>query len=401
VAERPSHKALRHHKCMRDRLPEVCALQLAEALAVHLDECRWAGADPYDGLASPLATHLWPGPWRLRQVFVQCVRRSPVNLRGLLRIDPRQMAAATGLAATASARLAADPVWQARRDWLARRTAERQIEHGCSTGLWGYEFDVQTRWGFYAAGSPNIVATSFAAHGCLEGGALDDERATWLGRALLDQLWRGQYFAYTPTTSVLIHNANLLGAALAARLAELTGLAAELRHELRDAAAFAVATAARFQRPDGSWPYGQGRGLGWVDGYHTAYSLLSLDEVCARGIAEDVGRAALERGARFYFAQLFDGTRPVYFAGRHNGPSDVNNVATGLRAAVWGARRGSVPPAFPAGVLRFLYDQFWHNGRYFKASATRWRPTARMDYPRWAGAPALDALTFLAIGSAA
>jgi hypothetical protein len=305
------------------------------------------------------------------------------------------MAAATGLAATASARLTADPNWRARCAWLARATAERQGDHGRLRGLWGYEFDVQTRWGFYGADSPNIVATSFAAHGSLDGEALAGERVKWLGQGLLEQFWRGHYFAYTPSSNVLIHNASLLGAALAARLSELPDLEAGLGKELREAAGIAASTAVELQRPDGSWPYGEGQGLEWVDGYHTAYSLLGLDAVCVRGLADDRG-VALEKGARFYFDRMFDGEVPRFYAGHPGGPKDVNNVATALRAAVWAAKRGSVAPGFPARVFGYLRRRYWNRQGYFMAGAERLRPTARLDYPRWAGAPALDALTALA-----
>jgi hypothetical protein len=374
---------------------ESTALQLAKTLADRLDESGWNGVDPYDGLASPLARLLPGGHWRLRQAFIQGVRRSPVNLRTLLGIRPRTMAAATGLGASASARLATDPLWRARRDLLARRTAECQIDAGSFRGLWGYEFDVQTRWGFYAAGSPNIVATSFAAHGCLDGKSAEDERLAWLARGLLRHLWRGRYFAYTPGSDVLIHNANLLGAALAARLSQAPSLEAELCEALEKAAALAVRTAVEHQREDGSWPYGEGVRLGWVDGFHTAYSLLGLDQVLSRGIGGE-GRFALERGAGFYFRSLFDGAKPVFYAGRTDGPSDINNVATGLRAAVWGARRGIVSPTFPADVLDHVRTRYWHERGYFKAASRRLRPASRLNYPRWAGAPALDALTAFA-----
>lgn len=100
------------------------------------------------------------------------------------------MAAATGLASTASARLASDPHWRARRDRLARMTIECQMRDGRYRGLWGYGFDVQTRWGSYGAADPNVVATSFAAHGCPDARALDEDRTTWLARGLLRNLWR-------------------------------------------------------------------------------------------------------------------------------------------------------------------------------------------------------------------
>jgi hypothetical protein len=370
------------------------ARHLAAALVVRQERRQWSGADPYDGLASPLASVL--AGRRPRQALIQAVRRSPVNLRPLLGIGPRRMAAATGLAASAASRLAAEPFWAERRDQLGGLTAARQLGQGPARGLWGYEFDVQTRWAAYEAGSANAIATVMAARGCLDAGSLDPERQGLLARALLRCLWRGTHFAYTPDSDVLIHNANLLVASLAARLAGDGATEASLRASLRRAAAAAVATALAAQRPDGSWPYGEGRRLGWVDGYHTAYSLLALDDAVALlgGASED--HAALERGARFYFGRLFDGAVPRFLAGPRAGPSDVNNVATGLRAAVWGASRGHVAGEFPRQVLTVLKGLWDPRGGYFRASASRRRPTARLDYPRWGAAPALDALTALA-----
>jgi hypothetical protein len=373
------------------------ALRIASALAERLDRDGWRGVDPYDGLASPLARGVPQGMPLLRRAFLQSVRRSPIDLRRVLRIGRRRMAAATGLAATASARLASDPRWRARQDRLAQMTVERQMGDGPFRGLWGYEFDVQMRWGAYGAGTPNIVATSFAAHGCLDARALDQDRTTSVARGLLRNLWRNAYFAYSPGSAVLIHNANLLGAALAARLAASPALDGELGDDLRGAVDAAVATALRWQRDDGSWPYGEGRSLGWVDGYHTAYILLSLDSICSLGVIDDSARRALDRCARFYFNRMFHGSRPRHYASHRIEPSDSNNAATGLRAAVWGAEKGYVTSALPARVFRFLMTRFWDREQYFRVSGNRWRPAARLNCPRWAAAPALDALTALAV----
>src|SRR5689334_6982078 len=64
--------------------------QLAEQATTKLLRwCRgesWMGYDPYDGLNSPVA-RLWPMRNRLaRTALTQVVKRSPVNLRPLLRI---------------------------------------------------------------------------------------------------------------------------------------------------------------------------------------------------------------------------------------------------------------------------------------------------------------------------
>jgi hypothetical protein len=304
------------------------------------------------------------------------------------------MAMTTGLAASATARMIPGSLWAEPSRRLARWTADRQIADGCWRGLWGYEFDVQTRWAFYAAGSPNMVATVFAADGCLDAGLLQGERLTWLAEGLLGTFYRGSHFAYTASSHVLIHNANLLGASLAARLATNALLAPSLRARLRQAAQAATEVSLDRQRRDGSWPYGEAPRLGWVDGFHTAYVLLRLDQVSQR-MGLDVG-VALDKGTSFYFERLFAGVVPLYYQAPRRGAGDINNVATGLRAAVWAASSGRVSTEFPHEVFRHLRDAFWDHKGYFRAGTSRWKPAARIDYPRWGGAPALDALTALA-----
>src|SRR5688500_921740 len=69
--------------------PRTAALEL-------LDYCRandWAGHDPYDALNSelfkalPLLDSRWP-----RLVLTQLLKRSPINLRGFLRVPETQNA---------------------------------------------------------------------------------------------------------------------------------------------------------------------------------------------------------------------------------------------------------------------------------------------------------------------
>lgn len=365
------------------------ATQLAGELCADMERREWGGVDPYDGLSSPFARLL--RVTMARQMLQQTVRRSPIDLRPLLRITPRRMAVTTGLAASAAARLVADPFWRDQLDRLGRWTEQGQIATGPFQGLWGYEFDVQTRWGFYAAGTPNIVATSFAAHGCLDAQALGRPQLRRLGHGLLHHLWRDRFFAYTPGSSVLIHNANLLGAALAARLSGIEQLDNPLCRDLERAATDAVRTTVAFQRTDGSWPYGEGHRLGWIDGFHTAYTLLSLGNLVQ--LAGNDTEEALERGARFYFNHLFRDGVPLYYPDRIGGRSDVNNVATGLRAAVWGAQRGDAPDHLPARVFAYLRAAFWDPAGYFRTTAHRQRSGHCLNYPRWGAAPALDALS--------
>src|SRR5947208_3350284 len=71
-------------------------------------------------------------------------------------------------------------------------------------------------------------------------------------------------FASCAGSATPIHNSSMLLAAAAARVGDGKAVATAAR-----AVAFTIAR----QRPDGSWPYGEGPGLDWVDGFHTAYIL--------------------------------------------------------------------------------------------------------------------------------
>ena len=81
------------------------------------------------------------------------------------------------------------------------------------------------------------------------------------------------YFAYHPGRPVNIHNANLLGA----WLVDVAGPGPRARERVERAVERTLAA----QRPDGSWPYGEGGNLGWADSFHSGYVLICLDRLRA------------------------------------------------------------------------------------------------------------------------
>ena len=211
---------------------------------------------------------------------------------------------------------------------------------------WGYPFDVQTRWSFYPAGSPNVVVTSFAVQGLLDGAAGSDQahlraRATAAAQWVLDELWvePGGFFAYHPTAEVNIHNANLLGA-----LCVHLGLGDDPL--ARDRVRRAVERTVAAQAPDGGFPYGEGPGLEWRDSFHTGFVLRCLMEMDSVDPAID---GAVRRGAASYL-QFFDAAgRAKLWADREH-PEDAHSAGTGLSTLALLCRRGVVDPAILARV---------------------------------------------------
>lgn len=362
----------------------------------------WIGYDPYDALLSPLARPLTLGSALGRRVLVQAVKTSPLNLRPALGIRPAPSAKAYALAASAYARLAA-----AQDDAAARAQARRWLgwlrAHHAGDGAgpaWGYPFDVQTRFFAYAAGTPNTIATSFAAQALLDGGELLGEEhwtelgrgaAHWLLARTLDARPGRPHFRYLPAEDALVHNANALACAALARAGRLAQ-----DDELLEPAAAALATTLAAERPDGSWPYAEGGRGEWEDNFHTGYLLQSL-AICD-GVLGDL-RAPLERGLEHWDRALFlpDGT-PKYYAHRL-WPVEGRCYAQAIET--WVAVSGWHPAALGRAqrLAEQLVARMLDPAGYVHFQRRRWW-TSRVPFVRWTTAPAFRALAGLELASA-
>ena len=219
---------------------------------------------------------------RSRRVLVQAVKRSPFDTRRLLGIPQRDNAVgiANLLSAYTRATFLSDDERNASVAALTARLGELRLgkfDHPC----WGYHFDVETRVFFYPSTRPNTIATAFAGQALLD--AYEDtgdrkllELAVGVGDFFLEEIGTtetaaGEFFGYFIGDQTPIHNANMLVCGLLARL-----LRFDQGARFRDACAASLAYCLAHQRADGSWPYGEQRGLEWVDGFHTGYVLDAL-----------------------------------------------------------------------------------------------------------------------------
>ncbi len=322
------------------------ARALARRLSHWAAERAWRGTDPYEGLnaSRPIVAPLKRTALG-RRLLIQAVKRSPVDLRPTLGIQPRMNAAAVAWMVSA----------YARNGFLPHDDAQKLLTDalGCLDGLrladreepcWGYPFDVQSRVFFYSRREPNTIATAFAGHALLDAHAsLGDptllETARGAGRFFLRRVPQtdareGAYFGYLPGDRSPIHNSNLLAASLLARLAAL-GVPDE---GFGSAAAAAVRYSTGRQRADGSWPYGERPNLAWVDNFHTGYVLDALRACADAGVAEAEAEEAWGRGVAYYRRALFlqDGT-PKYYSTRVL-PVDAQSLAQGIQTLSIAAR---------------------------------------------------------------
>lgn len=348
------------------------------------------GVDPYDALRSPRLPRWVSRSPRLRQAVIQIRKRVPWDLSRLLGIEPFIMAKTLGCHLTAVARVA--HVTGAHECGSVEEVVASldATEGNLGRGAWGYEFDVQTRWAFYPAGSPNLIVTAFVGRALALAGLVCD-REDWVARsresadfalgALSNRPGaRPGAFYYTLDTRHLVHNANLLGAALCAA-ATLSGDS----EPYATAALNAARTSLSFQRADGSWPYGDTRALDWVDSFHTAYVLDGLLQVwLVTGDAEV--ESALERGCAYWASSFFGPNGEPYYYASGRGPYDIHAAATavdvGARLATWGLVSDELPKRVERWTREHLVDPV--TGRtWYRIGALS---TDRRNFARWGDA---------------
>jgi hypothetical protein len=339
---------------------------------------KWRGPDIYDALWGN-----WPGVLtggrRRRQALIQLHARSPVDLRRLYRREHPLVAKALAVFAQADLRLAAVTGDEEHLASAGQALELLAADRSAGDEAWGYPWDMQTRWSYYPKGSPNVVATVFAALSLSEGArslseARHEERARkaaeWVQRELfVDDLG---IYAYHPGSRSVIHNASLLGARLAWELLGDDPAA-------RQAASRAVARTLAAQRDDGAFPYGEGGGLGFVDSFHTGYVLEGLSRL------SDVDPAvmpALERGAAYYREHFFDAEgRALLWPGRRY-PEDAHAAGTGLTSLSELVRLGLAEREL---LERVAARTVSHVVRGDHAVHRRYRLGAtRVNYLRWA-----------------
>lgn len=355
----------------------------------------FAGYDPYDALSSPAlaAFHRLLGrPFGI--AVTQINRRSPVNLRPLFGIRPAVNAKGIALFLAAATRTG--------RSDEARALSERlrgMVSPGWGVPCWGYPFPWRARAFYLPAGTPTVVATSFAAEALLDAHALlgdpgDLEAALGACRFVLERLHRtedatGACLSYSPLDRSAVYNASILGARLLVR----AGTAAS-RPDLLAAAEPLVRYVLARQRDDGSWAYGEAAHHQWIDSFHTGFVLGALD-VYARAAGDAASAAAVNRGASLY-ARAFFGPRgePYYFADRHH-PFDVHSAAQALITLTQLAPAQPVLGELADRVLAFFLERFVAEDGHFRYQIRRTH-TVSIPYMRWSQAWGVRALAAMA-----
>ena len=361
---------------------------------------NWKGFDPYDGLNAPWAGVLSPAGKMGRILLIQLFKRSPINLRRLFLIKKDFNPKALGLFLSATVklyRLSGDERYKR----LSYRFIDYLVKHksrDCCGACWGYNFDWQSRSFFLPKFTPTVVATSFIGNAFVDAyEVFGEDRFLNVARSscdfVLNDLNRthgkeGLCFNYSPLDRSIIHNANILGAHLLARMAQVTG-----EEKLKRIASDSVGFLARHQNPDGSWYYGENSHHHWIDNFHTGFVLDCIYD-CIDLIPRFDLLPNVEKGLRFYADNFFlsDGT-PKYYHDQVF-PIDIHSCAQSIITLTKFSASGDRIKQLRDKVVTWMLNNMQDSSGYFYFQKRRFF-TNKIAYMRWSQAWMLKALVTL------
>ncbi|GAI08662.1 unnamed protein product, partial [marine sediment metagenome] len=251
-----------------------------EKLDKWVEKNDWKAYDPFDGLNSRLSFFTFNNKY-LSIALQQSIRRFPINLRPLVGVKKETSSKGMGFFAAGYLKLYKlfkhneylDKVLLC-LDWLIKNYSK-----GYSGYCWGNHFNYWARGGNIPKGVPTVVWTALIANVFLDAYELLQEKqylkvANNSCNFILQDLERfyeddGSFcLSYTPLDKgklhgERIHNANMLGACLLARVHKYTN-----NSELLDFAHKAVMYTIKRQQEDDSWLYGEGSKWRWADNFH-------------------------------------------------------------------------------------------------------------------------------------
>jgi hypothetical protein len=290
--------------------------------------------DPGDGQLSYLRA-LTFGRLPLERILTAMVLRTPFNVRPLLGIRPHT--STKGMGYMAWGYLRRYRAFRREEDATAARFClEWLIGHrsaGYRDYCWGNEFTFTTRAGRIPAGEPTIVWSGLIGQAFVEGyEVLGESRyldvaasvCEWIANLPRERTDRGDCLSYVALQQVSIHNSNMLGAALLARVSVLIK-----RGEHLDVAREAMRYSVERINADGGWYYGEDTKYHWIDNFHTGYNLDSLRRYRDSSQDRDFD-AALDSGFAYFKRYFFEADgRPRYMHDRTM-PTDIQCAAQAI-----------------------------------------------------------------------
>ena len=366
-------------------------------LLQHMEQEEFKGFDPYDGLTSPLfKLPFLSSQSKLRFYAQQLVKRSPVNLRPILRIKKRLNPVTAGLAIQSYSSLFLATGKEEYRQKALVLTL--QLKNLSATGYhgncWGYDFPWEARYATIPAYQPTVVATGIITNGLYESSKAfqHQEAAEMVADAagfVMNDLNRqtekdGSFcFSYSPFDKEMVFNASMKGARLLSQAYAITGNA-----EYISTAAQAVKWVMKYQQEDGAWIYSKRETGKWVDNYHTGYILDCLHTYIQLS-GDNTFLPGLDKGLNYYTTNFITAEGQPKFYHQEIYPVDCTSAGQTLLTLV---RFNKTQDAIKVANWMIEHMQDGDGHFYFRKYKSH---TEKTNFMRWSNAWMLAGMSAL------
>jgi len=352
---------------------------------------NYKGYDPFDGLSGKFnSTFLFK--YNLpRLVIQQLIKRSPINLRGILGIKKQHIPKGLGLLLSgycAHYRLTGSEDSYQRCYELFELLIGMKTP-GYSGNCWGFPGYWQTRAFFQPYGAPQIVASTYIGCALLDLYEISKDEKV-LNEAIgiipfilndlnnIEQEDGAISVSYTCFDQSAVYNATALASRFAARVYSFTR-----DKSLLDFSKRTMAYVESGQNEDGSWPYSPLPFHQWVDGFHSGYNL-----ECMAQYQEYTGDCSfskiLEKGFDYYMNTFFTDTGIPRYYNNSTYPIDVHSPAQ-LIITLSKMNRFSENKHVALKVLHWTIDNMQSRKGSFYYQINRIF-TSKISYIRWSQA---------------
>lgn len=294
--------------------------KILEDLHLSFQKENYHGWDLYDALLSKFFVRgsvldsYYP-----RYIWTQVNKRSPINLRPLMRVPKSLNPKGLSLILRGYCALYEHDGQEA---WLnaANRVCELLLtirsksEYYC----WGSNFPYQSRGEYYEANDPGAIATSFCANAILDLYKITNDnklrdvlfsiRKFYLEKLLLINDGRHLVFSYHIQDENITYNATAKVSESLAVISEYLGIQEDI-----ELVKCSIQYLFEQQNLDGSWHYSSSATGKWIDNFHTGYVLVSLKKMM--DVSQSIRhRALLEKGLDFHIKNHYTATSiPKYY----------------------------------------------------------------------------------------
>jgi hypothetical protein len=350
---------------------------VGEEVVASLDRlARWVEGhdfkayDPGDGQMSFLRTLTFDSPV-LERILTAVVLRTPINIRPLIGISPHTSTKGIGYMAWGYL-LRYSATGDKKFAGQAAQCLEWLVEHrapGYRDYCWGNDFRFTTRAGRIPRHEPTIVWSALIgeafmdAHELLARPTYLDVASSicdWILKLPREDTPSGTCLSYVAKGQMSIHNSNMLGAALLARVGSVTN-----RRDALALASQAMRYSCSRQNPDGAWFYGELPKYHWIDNFHTGYNLDSLKRYSSY-TGDTAFDGNLCRGYRFFKSTFFEADgRPKYLHDRTL-PIDIQCAAQAIDTLAYFSDKDADSLDLASQVARWtIRNMQAHDGHFY------------------------------------